>query len=104
VKRVIALLTSLTCLTVTLFPPSVAARVPLLTPTAQAGHRLHRTDDLVGRLLTLTYPNHSVATYTYNAQGGIETVRLQAPSSTPQDIVSDGKSEASRMVTPSDGR
>jgi YD repeat-containing protein len=32
----------------------------------------------LGRLTALTYPDGEVAAYTYNTQGGIETVNLQS--------------------------
>ena len=37
---------------------------------------IERTYDLLGRLETLTYPDATAATYTYNSQGGIETIQL----------------------------
>ncbi|MBI3319284.1 MAG: hypothetical protein HYZ89_01680, partial [Candidatus Omnitrophica bacterium] len=40
---------------------------------------IQRTYDLLGRLLTLTYPDTEVASYTYNPQGGIETIDFFSP-------------------------
>ncbi len=46
-----------------------------------------RTYDLLGRLLTVTSPSGSVTTYTYNSQGGIETVTHQPQGQPLQSIV-----------------
>jgi len=60
---------------------------------------VHRSYDLLGRLTSLTYPDGDVASYTYNPQGGIETVSLQAPRSTLQAIVSNVDYNAAGQLT-----
>lgn len=64
-----------------------------------ATYTLARTYDLLGRILTLTYPDAAVATYAYNAQGGIETVNLQSPVSGLQSLVSDVTYNAAGQLT-----
>jgi len=41
-------------------------------------YTVRRSYDVLGRLTSLTYPNTNVASYTYNAQGGLETVDLSS--------------------------
>ena len=43
-----------------------------------ATNAIQNVSDLSGRLVSYTYPNGHVASYTYNAAGGVETVSLQA--------------------------
>jgi len=37
-------------------------------------YTIHRAYDLLGRLTSLTYPDSEIVSYTYNLQGGIETI------------------------------
>ena len=62
-------------------------------------YTISRTYDLLGRLVSLTYPDNEVAQYTYNAQGGIETVSLQPPASSLQPIVTDVQYNAVGQLT-----
>jgi len=39
---------------------------------------IQRSYDLLGRLTALTYPDTDIASYTYNSQGGLETVDLSS--------------------------
>src|SRR5262249_6372358 len=50
-------------------------------------YTIQRTYDLLGRLLTLTYPNNDLAAYTYNDQGGIQTISLQSTNAPVQPII-----------------
>ncbi|MBI4597338.1 MAG: VCBS repeat-containing protein [Candidatus Omnitrophica bacterium] len=52
-------------------------------------HTVHRTYDLPGRLVTLTYPDTDVASYTYNNQGGIETVDVTSATRPLSHLVTD---------------
>lgn len=61
---------------------------------------VNRTYDLLGRLTSLTYPDGDVATYTYNAQGGIETVTLHTANSTQHtEIVTNIEYNAAGQLT-----
>src|SRR3989338_988610 len=60
---------------------------------------IQRSYDLLGRPTTLTYPDTDAAHYTYNPQGGIETVALQSPVSGLQSLVSDLDYNAAGQVT-----
>lgn len=51
-------------------------------------YTIQRAYDLLGRLTSLTYPDNELATYTYNNQGGIETITSRLGDSAPQPIVS----------------
>jgi len=42
---------------------------------------LQRASDLLSRLTSLTYPDTTVAAYSYNNQGGIETIDLASATS-----------------------
>ena len=44
-------------------------------------YTIQRTYDLPGRLVSLIYPDGDLASYTYNAQGGIATIGLQSAGS-----------------------
>ena len=60
---------------------------------------IQRAYDLLGRLTALTYPDATLATYTYNNQGGLETVTLGS-----QAIVSNiDYNAAGQMVTLTSG-
>ena len=62
-------------------------------------YTIQRTYDLLGRLLTLTYPDTDVVSYTYNDQGGINTVSLQAAGSSSQTLVSNIDYNATGQLT-----
>jgi len=52
-----------------------------------ATYSIQRAYDLLGRLTALTYPNTNVAAYTYNLQGGIETITLTPAGQPAQPII-----------------
>ncbi len=54
--------------------------------------------DLLGRLVSFTYPNGHIASYTYDAAGGLKTVNLQA-GATAYPIVSNITYNAAGQVT-----
>jgi len=58
-----------------------------------------RAYDLLGRLLTLTYPTGAVATSTYNPQGGIETVTGTVPGGGLSPLVTDAAYNAAGQLT-----
>ena len=60
---------------------------------------ISRTYDLLGRLLTLTYANGDIATYTYNSQAGLETVTLQPQGQPVQSIVTNMDYNAAGQIT-----
>ncbi len=62
-------------------------------------YAIQREYDLLGRLMRLTYPDSEVAAYTYNAQGGIETIALEPPAASPQAIVTDIDYNAAGQLT-----
>ncbi|MBI4597113.1 MAG: glycohydrolase toxin TNT-related protein [Candidatus Omnitrophica bacterium] len=63
-------------------------------------YTIQRAYDLPGRLTTLTYPDGDTAAYTYNAQGGIETVMLHTADSTQQtEVIQDIQYNAAGQVT-----
>jgi YD repeat-containing protein len=62
-------------------------------------HTIQRNYDLLGRLMALTYPDAEVARYTYNAQGGIDTVTLDSPSSGLTRLVTNMDYNAAGQVT-----
>jgi len=75
-------------------------RMTIATKTISGNPRtITRTYDLLGRLLTLTYPNNAVATYTYNAQGGIETITLQPQGQAAQPIITNMVYNAAGQAT-----
>ncbi len=51
-------------------------------------YTVHRSYDLLGRLTALTYPDGETATYSYNAQGGLETIDLShSLTSSPTHLI-----------------
>ena len=60
---------------------------------------IQRAYDLLGRLTALTYPDGHVESYTFNAQGGTETVSLQSPVSGLLSLVSDVSYNAAGQLT-----
>ncbi|OGX37530.1 MAG: hypothetical protein A3C53_04955 [Omnitrophica WOR_2 bacterium RIFCSPHIGHO2_02_FULL_68_15] len=72
------------------------------TITGDAAYTIQRAYDLLGRLTRLTYPDGEVASYTYNPQGGIETVTGQpanGPTGSTTVYVSDIAYNAAGQVT-----
>jgi len=63
------------------------------------GYTIQRAYDLLGRLTTLTYPDGEKATYTYNAQGGIEAISLVPKKGAAQVVVSNLDYNAAGQVT-----
>jgi len=61
-------------------------------------YTIQRAYDLLGRLTSLTYPDNAVATYTYNDQGGIETISLQSTVGGPQSIVQNVEYNAAGQI------
>ena len=59
---------------------------------------IQRSYDLLGRITSLGYPDTEAATYTYNTQGGIETITLQQGATT-QTVVSDVAYNAAGQLT-----
>ncbi len=57
---------------------------------------IQRAYDLLGRLTTLTYPDNDAVTYTYNSQGGIETMVKNPGALT---VVSNANYNASGQLT-----
>ena len=55
--------------------------------------------DLLDRLTSLTYPDGETAAYTYNPQGGLETLQLQSIVHSPQSIVTNVDYNAVGQVT-----
>ncbi|GEM_PF-1026701 len=62
-------------------------------------YTIRRTYDLLGRLTTLTYPDGDIATYTYNPQGGLETIQLQSIVNSPQSIVNNIDYNSAGQIT-----
>lgn len=62
-------------------------------------YTIQRAYDLLGRLTTLTYPNNDVAAYTYNDQGGIQTITLQSPAQPVQPIINSVDYNAAGQIT-----
>jgi len=62
-------------------------------------YTIQRQYDLLGRLTALTYPDNDLATYTYNTQGGIETISLKPPTTAAQSIVSGIDYNAAGQIT-----
>jgi len=60
---------------------------------------IQRAYDLLGRLTSLTYPDSDRANYTYNLQGGIDTVTLQPATGSAQPIVSNIDYNAAGQLT-----
>ena len=61
-------------------------------------YTISRGYDLLGRLLSLTYPDGAIAQYAYNAQGGINRIDLQRSTGT-QAIVSNIDYNAAGQIT-----
>ena len=62
-------------------------------------YTIQRTYDLLGRLTTLIYPNNDLVTYTYNDQGGINTIILQSPFQAVQPIIKSLDYNAAGQIT-----
>ncbi|MBI3324328.1 MAG: VCBS repeat-containing protein [Candidatus Omnitrophica bacterium] len=62
-------------------------------------YTIQRAYDLFGRLVSLTYPDGDVAGYTYNDQGGIETIALDSPVTGHQSLVTDMTYNAAGQLT-----
>jgi RHS repeat-associated protein len=62
-------------------------------------YTIQREYDLLGRLTVLTYPNSDRATYTYNDQGGIQTITLQSPGAAVQPIINSMSYNAAGQIT-----
>ncbi|HEX9742385.1 MAG TPA: RHS repeat-associated core domain-containing protein [Nitrospiraceae bacterium] len=62
-------------------------------------HTIQRGYDLAGRLETLTYPDGDVAAYTYNTQGGLETVELNSLVAGLWSLVADVDYNAAGQLT-----
>ena len=62
-------------------------------------YAIQRSYDVLGRLTTLTYPDGDVVSYTYNNQGGIETITLTPQANSPVLIVSNVDYNAAGQIT-----
>ncbi|MBI4356227.1 MAG: VCBS repeat-containing protein [Candidatus Omnitrophica bacterium] len=62
-------------------------------------YTIQRAYDLLGRLTTLTYPDSDAATYTYNVQGGIETIALDSPVTGHLSLVTNVDYNAAGQLT-----
>ena len=62
-------------------------------------YTIQRAYDLLGRLTGLQYPNADVAAYTYNDQGGIQTIALQSPGQAVQPIINSMDYNAAGQIT-----
>ncbi len=62
-------------------------------------YTITRSYDLLGRLTSLAYPGGEIATYTYNRQGGIQTIRLQPVTGSVQPIVTGMDYNAAGQIT-----
>ena len=62
-------------------------------------YTIQRSYDLLGRLVSLTYPDSDVASYTYNSQGGIETIALDSLVTGHQSLVTDVGYNAAGQLT-----
>lgn len=62
-------------------------------------YTIQRAYDLLGRLTGLQYPNADVAAYTYNDQGGIQTIALQSPGQAVQPIINSVDYNAAGQIT-----
>ncbi|MBI3021625.1 MAG: hypothetical protein HYY59_06495 [Candidatus Omnitrophica bacterium] len=62
-------------------------------------YTVNRSYDLLGRLTSLTYPDGDVASYTYNPQGGIETIALDSLATGHSPLVTDVSYNAAGQLT-----
>ncbi len=62
-------------------------------------YTIQRQYDLLGRLTALTYPDNEVATYTYNPQGGIETIGLDSLTTGHQSLITGIDYNAAGQIT-----
>jgi len=64
-----------------------------------SSYTISRAYDLLGRLTSLKYPDQESALYTYNAQGGLETISLKPIQGQPTPIVTDVDYNAAGQIT-----